>query len=89
MTKPYKSQNLSTHEKSLKTKISVYPNPSASLLTISGLENVTAYKVFNHLGSEVKNGKISSSQYIDIKNLSVGLYFLKLKSKPAVKFIKQ
>ena len=54
-----------------------YPNPSSSVISVSGnLENAT-YEIFNTLGAIVGHGKLEGGQ-IDIRDLPKGAYFITL-----------
>lgn len=61
--------------------ITVYPNPSSSSITVSGLSNGMLLKVMNPLGAVIKE-KIISSDNLDlqISELPKGIYFLQAQS---------
>lgn len=72
--------------------VSIYPNPTSNALTITGIENAQFFSIYNIIGKEVKTGKITSNNTIDVNQLKKGVYFLKLKGKNITytkKFIKQ
>jgi len=60
--------------------ITVYPNPSAGIYTVSvnqGLTDVN-YTVFNMLGQAVANGKfVNGANTVNITGMSKGVYFIK------------
>lgn len=70
-------------------KIKLFPNPSSSLIQISGLKETEKYSIFNVLGSEVKKGNISNNEKLDVQNLNNGLYFMKFENGSVIKFIKE
>lgn len=65
--------------KELSTDIFVYPNPSSDFVFVN--KDIDAYKIFDLSGKEVKSfkNKIGKNQPIDTRNLSKGIYFIKLK----------
>jgi len=55
-----------------------YPNPVTNNLTMTANENITSIRIFNMLGQEVKNEKLSTLEaHVDMSNLSNGTYFVK------------
>ena len=71
-------------------KLTIYPNPTSDIINVNGVTTIVDYKIYNLIGQELKNGSISN-QYnkIDIKNIPNGLYFIRLKNKRTIKFIKE
>lgn len=54
------------------------PNPSKNFITIESIfaEKGRSWRIFNHLGQEVKSGTINQSKFkIDLHDLNVGTYF--------------
>lgn len=70
-------------------KILLSPNPANNVLSIKGIKTKESYTIFSLLGKVVQQGQISRGEQIQIDKLSKGLYFLKLKDRTALKFIKQ
>lgn len=68
--------------------IQLYPNPASNVISISGLTQERNYSIINTLGQEVKEGKISNDQKINIAELNRGVYFIKLDDSRTIKFIK-
>ena len=87
--KLFENTTLSNSNPQLKTKPSVFPNPSINLLTVNDLEQNTAYSVYNLLGEEVLTGSIANKEQINIASLNRGIYILQLENKKAIKFIKK
>ncbi len=84
------TQTLSTDfELSSVTKVRLFPNPSADFIQISGLKENEEYTIYNILGAKIKNGTISENDQIDIRDFTIGLYFLKLRNKSIIKFLKE
>ena len=69
--------------------IKIFPNPTVNSFQLSGLKNLENYKVYNVLGKKVLEGIISESKNINVKNLTKGLFFLKLENGIVFKFIKK
>lgn len=72
-------------------KISAYPNPALSQLTITVSPQLIGehLKIINILGKEIKTFTLENSQQIlDISALSSGMYFLKIESPLFTKTIK-
>jgi hypothetical protein len=69
--------------------LQIYPNPSQSFLNISGLSKRESYTIYNNLGTVIDTGHIMSNENIDIKNLTSGVYFIKVSNRSTVKFIKK
>lgn len=69
--------------------IKLYPNPANSYFKINGLQKTEMFKVYNILGTEVLNGKISNKEAINISNLQNGLYLVKIGNNSPVKIIKK
>lgn len=69
--------------------VKVYPNPSSSYVSISGLKESKKYKIYNILGKQVANGLVSNKTPIHIENYASGLYILKIENGNTIKFIKK
>lgn len=81
---------LSLDDSKLKTTdLSIFPNPSADFIQVSGLTNSENYSLFDSSGKEIKRGIVSESETIDINHLSQGTYFIKFINTTALKFIKE
>lgn len=80
---------LSVHENMKDEDIYLYPNPSENILIIKGLNKNEFYTIYNILGEALIARSTSNSEEIDVKNLSNGLYFLKLDSGKTFQFIKK
>jgi predicted outer membrane repeat protein len=70
---------LSVGEESFKSStVSVYPNPSSEMVTVGGLNNVSAIKVYSTLGSKVK--EIYNQNQVNVSDLSAGAYIMMIES---------
>lgn len=67
--------------------LSIYPNPSASFIQVSGIVEKEDYRIFDYLGREIKQGSISNEEKIEIKTFSHGVYLFKINNN-MLKFIK-
>jgi len=76
-------------------ELRLFPNPANDFITLKTPVDVadSNVKIFNILGKTMKSLKMTHSNYkIDISDLPVGLYFLRLETKNGVttkKFVKQ
>jgi len=88
----YKESTASTTDNEL-LKISMYPNPASSRLTISAPKTINSAAIYNILGKQVMSLEINkNSESIDVSNLATGMYLIKYSIDNAVgtaKFIKQ
>jgi sugar lactone lactonase YvrE len=84
---------LSVSWQSLKSQISIYPNPSNELLNIDNVMAPTAYYLINSIGTFILQGNLrKNNNTVSLKSVPQGLYFLELvsdKNKTITKIIKQ
>lgn len=66
--------------------VSVYPNPTSNLITISGLNNIEQITIHNMLGQLVKN--VKNTNTVDISDLENGIYFLETNNQLKRKILK-
>ena len=69
------------------TKLSIYPNPTSSLLNIVSETKINLLEIFDVSGKQIIIKKNSNA--IDVSSLPIGIYYLKLNNKETVKFIKK
>jgi hypothetical protein len=75
--------------------ISLFPNPSNGLITITSQSNIETVQIYDHLGRIIKtaiNNELSSEMDFNLSELSSGLYFIEVSSnlgKQNMKFIKE
>jgi uncharacterized delta-60 repeat protein len=84
------NEDLATEEISSSNKVSIYPNPAKDVLYFSTNEKIDKAEIYDLNGRLVKFGKISSG-YINVSDLSKGLYFIVLQTetgKIKTKFLK-
>ena len=67
--------------------VSVYPNPTTDKIHITGITDITTVEVINNNGQLVAK-PTSNLKTIDMSNLQVGVYFVKIQTKDAQKTIK-
>lgn len=70
-------------------KLQLFPNPSVNYIQISGLTTTEVYTIYNVLGAKVSHGNIANNTQIDTRNITNGLYLLKLKSGSTFPFVKK
>jgi len=65
----------------LPSNITIYPNPSSDIVTISNLEKVEGIKMIDITGRVVysKNKNINLTESIDVSNIEKGMYFVVIK----------
>lgn len=75
------------------TKISMYPNPVSSSLSINSVEKLDTISIYNVIGQEVLNLKVNDTNtIINVSNFENGIYIIKTFSEGKVsttKFIKE
>ena len=72
-------KNLNTINNLELNTIKLYPNPAKDQFIISGWTNGDIAKIYNIQGQEIKSVKINQSdQIIDISDLKVGIYIVKV-----------
>lgn len=81
--------NLSTTGFELSKEIKLFPNPSTNYIQIQGLTKIENYKIYDVLGTKIREGVVSSNDRIDIKNLTNGIYFLKFDNGNTLKLLKE
>ena len=75
-----------------KSGVSIYPNPTSSLLNVKVDTNIANehYTISDALGKIVLKGKLNEgATSISVEQLSKGIYFIKLSDNNASKFIKE
>ena len=72
-------------------EITLYPNPTNGILNINGLNNSSAFTIYNLLGQTVKKGKIENNT-INVETLEQGHYIIEIQSNDQIvtkRFIKK
>lgn len=77
----------SIHENQL-SNISIYPNPSNGLFTISGIVAPVDLVVTNAQGQETFRSTVKNNAQLDLSSLPNGIYFVKLMSENSVRIEK-
>ncbi|RRJ90477.1 Ig-like domain-containing protein [Flavobacterium macacae] len=66
-----------------------YPNPVNNVLTVSYSEEITGLKLYNMVGQELMNKKVSSTEtQLDMSHLPAGSYLLEVSSGVQSKMVK-
>jgi len=71
------------------SRVILLPNPVRNQFQLFGLSGSQNYLIYNLLGAEVAKGSVSENAPIDVIELPKGLYFLRLGSGQALKFVKE
>ncbi|MFY0481930.1 T9SS type A sorting domain-containing protein [Flavobacterium sp. PLA-1-15] len=86
---------ISAHDVSLSTSqfdtsgFKVYPNPVKDVLNLTYTQNISKVEVFNMLGQQVLTKSVNATQgQVDMSNLSMGTYLVKVASDNQVKTLK-
>jgi len=74
---------------SVKESLTLYPNPANLTLQIKGLGKASEFIINNHLGQKVSRGTLLQDQYLNVRSLASGLYFIQLDTGQTFKFLKQ
>jgi hypothetical protein len=71
--------------------LTISPNPANKIITIQGLQNNSkhSYEIYDGKGALIKTIKEVFSNTINIEELAVGIYYLKIDGSISVKFIKE
>lgn len=82
---------LGTSQNSL-NEIKLYPNPTRDVINISGA-SFSLYAIYDGLGRIVSEGRLDTSNSINVNELNTGLYFIQIKYELSewvtIKFVKQ
>jgi hypothetical protein len=71
------SEALSVNDVNQELTITIYPNPTSRVVSITSLENIINITVFTESGSVLLNSK---STQLDFSSLASGVYFVKVKT---------
>jgi hypothetical protein len=78
---PFLAPNAVSEQPAESDGIHLFPNPTSTQFTLSGVEGVASVRVVNSLGEEVKQFAHVSSEYsIDVSDLVSGLYFVSIRT---------
>ena len=70
--------------------VSIYPNPTTNNLFFNGVQEDMDVSVYNVLGNQILNARITAGNALDVSHLSSGVYILKFNDRnTALKFIKE
>jgi len=73
---------------SLKTIITLYPNPALSVIQISNLETTLTYSIYNLVGAKIMDGTMQPNEIINVETLATGVYIFKTQDGKTMKFVK-
>ena len=63
------------------SQIVIYPNPTTDFIYLSNINEKLDYKLYDVTGKITMEGKISTDNKIDLRNLKRGMFFLQLKTE--------
>lgn len=72
-----------------KNTITLYPNPVVKNIYIHGFLDASAYVIYDILGGKQKEGVLNEQNFISVKDLKNGVYFLKFDNNTLLRFIKK
>ena len=73
------------NENNISSKISIYPNPTTGIFTITSTEKISSIKITNVIGEEIFTSAINhQTSTIDLSSQSKGIYFIKLFSEKGI-----
>jgi hypothetical protein len=83
--------HLNTNDlRSKKSKVTIYPNPTTTSLTITSPSPITTLSITNLLGQVVFTHHYNTDQvHIDVADLPKGLYFVRVNDREVRKFLKE
>ena len=69
----------------------IYPNPSNSIIIIKAVKNnLTSIKIYDISGKKIRTITAESLiETIDISNLKIGVYILKINNTKSIRFLKK
>ena len=67
------------------TEFVIYPNPTNSILYISGGNTEYSYVMYNGMGQVVASGNAQGTEQINVNGMTQGVYFLRLTSGTQVR----
>ena len=80
--------NLSIPNNVTETQISVYPNPTNSIINIDSKIKFDQAQIYSVLGQKIFSKKLDLNQIIDLSELSAGFYNLILKNSDQIQSVK-
>jgi hypothetical protein len=92
---PFNASNCSLvglEEETDNTGFKIHPNPTTSVLNVSGLTSQTSITISSILGKVVMSGNIQENEELDVSELKSGIYILKMirdSHTVSRKFVKQ
>ncbi len=78
-------------KRNVQTKlVSIFPNPAQEYFTLNirDTDEITSISLYSGMGEKIRDIKVSSSQIVDLNNLSTGIYILKMVTISGVQNIK-
>jgi len=77
----YAPQNVGVNEITQQSSVTVYPNPSSGIFTVTSEKEITAIEIYNMLGEKIYKSEMRDVKYeIDLSAQAKGVYFIKIES---------
>lgn len=74
---------------SMQSKFRVYPNPTYSMVTVSGLQTILKVEIVNFIGQQVSSQSAMTEQIsVDLSMYAVGVYYLKIFTAEGIQTVK-
>lgn len=86
-TDPY-SPTLGSDVTDAKKSVILYPNPVFDVLFLKGVNDKTPYEIYSITGQKIKSGILNDNK-IDVSQLVIGKYILKISNSSSLTFIKK
>ncbi len=84
------SAYLSIPATSAVSAVGLHPNPATSSLSISASEKINSVVISNLMGQTVYQNQYDSQQvHLDVAQLPVGVYFVRINGTEVRRFVKQ
>jgi hypothetical protein len=74
-------------ENEVRQSLTIYPNPTSSVLNIQGINENSPYQIFDITGKLIISGSLSQES-VQVSNLTTGLYFINIEGQ-SQRFIKK
>lgn len=76
-------------DNSIHSQFKVYPNPTQSMVTISGLQTILKVDIVNCLGQQVGSQLAMTEQVsVDLSSFRIGIYYLKVHTREGTQTLK-
>jgi C1A family cysteine protease len=74
---------VSINEINNELNIQLIPNPASDFVRIDSKINVISYHIFDMNGKHISAGNLTQNETVDIRSLTTGIYFIRIKTETA------